>query len=122
MVNRNLNLGKDKTILEIMGEELQAKFPKLKYYLMMEREELSRVVKGIVTKVGKAKVVEHLDQCDVVILDTLDPKVNAKEADCVFKKPCVNLKFIFDFYFGCKAVDVQSYGIPLRQDARVSGR
>lgn len=105
-----------------MEEELQSKFPKLKYYLMIERPELCNVVKGIVTKIGKARVVDYQDQCDVVILDTLDPKVKAKEADCVLKKPCVNLKFVFDFYFGCKAVDVMAYLIPLKQDSGILRR
>jgi hypothetical protein len=47
-------MGKDKTLVDIMNDELESKFPKLRYYLLIQKAELRKVTKSIITEIGKA--------------------------------------------------------------------
>ena len=65
--------------------------------------------KRIITQVGKSIVVEAVNEADIIIVDILDKEIDRTLGEILLVKTCVKLNFVYDFFFGCRAVKVDDY-------------
>ena len=65
----------------------------------------------------RATVVDIVNEADVVIVDTLEPEIMKSVGEIVNVKICVNLSFVYDFFYCCKPVKLDEYQLkPSRLD------
>lgn len=92
-------------------------FPKLRYFLRIRREDLRNSVSDIICRMGQAFVVDIVNEADVVVIDTKDDEIMKQVSDIVTVKTCVNLNFVYEFFFCCKPVRLEDYQLtPKRLD------
>lgn len=115
--NTNKVLAKDYPITTIMEDEMQKMFPKLRYYLRILRADLIESVTDIIVNMGRATVVDIVNDADVVIIDTHETEIMKEVGEIVNVKICVNLSFVYDYFFHCKPVRLEEYQLtPKRLD------